>query len=76
MSNMATPPTFKQLRMIGKGFCGTVWAHDDDAVAYKREHGGPDRNLENDYNIHNHLLEISAKHYGTSYPGFRIPQCH
>lgn len=61
--------------MIGKGFCGTVWAHDDD-LAFRREDGGPERDLLNDYNIHKHLLNTSANHHLSTSQCFRIPQCH
>ena len=58
-----------------KGFCGTVWAHDDEVYAFKREDGGPGRDLLNDYNIHKHLLKTAANHMETS-QRLTIPLCH
>lgn len=43
------------MRRIGKGFCGTVWA-SERGPAHKREDGGPDRSLLNDFNMHQKVL--------------------
>ncbi|OJZ91584.1 hypothetical protein ASPFODRAFT_38690 [Aspergillus luchuensis CBS 106.47] len=42
---------------IGAGFCGTVWALSEDGQAIKREDGGPDRSLANDYAMHQRILQ-------------------
>jgi len=56
-------------RRIGAGFCGSVWApptstttlgnflETDDYFALKREDGGPESSLQNDYEIHLRILE-------------------
>jgi hypothetical protein len=65
-------------RRIGKGFCGTVWTaesnQDDEPTAIKREDGGPDRSITNDYNMHLRVLR-SAKQHPSPTP-LEIPQCH
>ncbi|RAK96770.1 zinc finger protein [Aspergillus ibericus CBS 121593] len=49
-------------RCIGAGFCGTVWAlSEDDGLALKREDGGPDRSLANDYTMHQRVLHCFSK---------------
>lgn len=45
------------LRIIGRGFCGTVWAASEKGPAYKREDGGPDRSLRNDFEMHHRVLQ-------------------
>ena len=56
-----------QLRRIGQGFCGTVWAptNMEETLAIKREDGGPGRSLLNDFNMHtvahHSLLACNAK---------------
>lgn len=49
------------LRLIGQGFCGTVWAASDKGPAFKREDGGPDRSLKNDFEMHHRVLEAFHK---------------
>ncbi|KAL1608145.1 hypothetical protein SLS60_003084 [Paraconiothyrium brasiliense] len=65
-------------RCIGKGFCGSVWAlendQDDICTAIKREDGGPGRSVTNDYNMHLLVLQGACK-YLLSMP-LSIPQCH
>lgn len=47
-----------KLRKIGAGFLGTVWAPaSGDAVAFKREDGGPGRSLLHDSNMQQHVLK-------------------
>jgi hypothetical protein len=48
-------------RMIGKGFCGTVWAASEKGYAFKRENGGPDRSLKNDFRMHHQVLQAFQK---------------
>ncbi len=47
-------------RLIGSGFCGSVWApptpEGKDSMALKREDGGPGRSLANDYYMHKRIL--------------------
>jgi hypothetical protein len=57
----------EELRMIVKRFCGIVWAHDDEAYAFKREDGRLGRDLLNDYNLHKHFLKKAAYHVETSH---------
>ena len=45
-----------KLHTIGKGFCGTVWAQDETGFAFKREDGGPGKDLENDFKVHKRLI--------------------
>lgn len=45
-----------KLHTIGRGFCGTVLAQDKTVFAFKREDGGPDRDLLNDYKVHKCLI--------------------
>ena len=66
MSDTKTP-----LRRIGAGFCGTVWAAGDHGPAFKREDGGPDRSLLNDYNMHQHLQD-----HKSSMTQIQIPICY
>jgi len=70
-----------QLRRIGQGFCGTVWAapisdDDDDstqpAQAIKREDGGPGRSLLNDFTMHQTILTALSP----STSAIRVPSCH
>ncbi len=60
-------------RRIGQGFCGSVWAastpNASDAQAIKREDGGPDRSLHNDYIMHQKVLSFCKSRV-------RIPRCH
>ncbi|OJJ56229.1 hypothetical protein ASPSYDRAFT_48510 [Aspergillus sydowii CBS 593.65] len=66
MSDTKTP-----LRRIGAGFCGTVWAAGHHGPAFKREDGGPDRSLLNDYNMHQHLQD-----HKSSMTQIQIPICY
>lgn len=61
-----------ELRRIGQGFCGTVWASSTESSAFKREDGGPGRSLYNDYIMHLKALQ------SLSHPGHRtcVPACH
>lgn len=69
------PQSSTQYHCIGKGFCGSIWTLDDDQhIVIKREDGGPDRSVTNDYNMHLELLQ-SAPHHPLSMP-LLIPQCH
>lgn len=63
--------TNAQLRRIGAGFCGTVWAAGDHGSAFKREDGGPDRSLLNDYTMHQHLQS-----HKPSMTQIQIPICY
>ncbi|KAJ5923673.1 hypothetical protein N7454_008918 [Penicillium verhagenii] len=66
------------LHTIGKGFCGTVWAASEETdLAYKREDGGPDRSLKNDFEMHRRILRsfrTSADFLETLQ--IQIPACH
>ena len=48
-------PCNQQYPCIGRGFCGTVWAVENNR-ALKREDGGPGRSVGNDYYMHCRLL--------------------
>ena len=74
-------------RCIGAGFCGTVWALPEDHLAFKREDGGPDRSLANDYTMHqrvydsfSQLSDFKNQESNTSQmkisPQVQIPKCH
>jgi hypothetical protein len=67
-----------QYRCIGKGFCGSIWtlesSQEEAHIVIKREDGGPDRSLSNDYDIHLRVLQ-SALQYAQSMP-LLIPQCY
>ena len=56
-------------RRIGQGFCGTVWAASSGSFAVKREDGGPGRSLQNDYEMHMHVIRT------LSHPSVQIPDC-
>lgn len=69
---------------IGKGACGSVWALQGNSesspaaepVVIKREDGGSERSLCNDYNVHKLILEsIHANPPSPSTP-LSIPKCH
>ncbi|KAH7385825.1 zinc finger protein-domain-containing protein [Pyrenochaeta sp. MPI-SDFR-AT-0127] len=66
-----------QYRCIGKGFCGSIWtlegSQDDVCTVIKREDGGPDRSVTNDYHMHLRILQ-SALQYPSAKP-LSIPQC-
>ena len=55
---------------IGAGFCGTVWARGSDTWVLKREDGGPERSLQNDFDMHQRALS-SVKDRA-----IQIPQCY
>src|SRR6266480_2827473 len=81
--NIPEPTTSNAFRRIGAGFCGSVWAlpnstsslgnfpETDDYFALKREDGGPDRSLQNDYEMHLQVLE-SWKVLPTT---VQVPKC-
>jgi hypothetical protein len=53
-----------KFRRIGQGFCGSVWAPEiadssdsDYHCVIKREDGGPDRSISNDFNMHRRILD-------------------
>lgn len=48
------------LRIIGQGFCGTVWA-SGSGPAFKREDGGPFRSLRNDFEMHRRCVQSVRK---------------
>lgn len=60
------------LRTIGQGFCGTVWA-SEKGPAYKREDGGPERSLQNDFKMHQRALQSLRK---IPTIRIRIPACY
>ncbi|KAI4114211.1 MAG: hypothetical protein LQ345_004975 [Seirophora villosa] len=62
-----------QLRRIGQGFCGTVWASSSESSAFKREDGGPGRSLYNDYTMHLKALESLHTHHEHR---VCVPACH
>ncbi|KAF3385540.1 hypothetical protein F1880_002130 [Penicillium rolfsii] len=67
------------LHTIGRGFCGTVWAASETGPAYKREDGGPDRSLKNDFEMHCRILRsfrASADFFTTQHLQSQIPVCH
>ena len=51
-------PSALPFRLIGSGFCGSVWApaEEDNSYALKREDGGPGRSLANDRDMHRRIL--------------------
>lgn len=53
-----------KLYRIGAGFCGTVWAAADHGSAFKREDGGPDRSIINDYNMHRRIHSCMKQEKG------------
>ncbi|KAH7083901.1 zinc finger protein-domain-containing protein [Paraphoma chrysanthemicola] len=73
MSNLNT-----KYRCIGTGFCGSVWTlenhKDDSLVAIKREDGGPDRSITNDYEMHLCILKSAQANPPSA--ALSIPQCH
>ncbi|KAI9869330.1 MAG: hypothetical protein M1813_000119 [Trichoglossum hirsutum] len=77
MHTEKTSDTFK-LRRVGAGFCGTVWAPNQDPSAFKREDGGPGRSLLNDFEMHGRVLESLHQFEGLKATGpslhIQIPQ--
>ncbi|KAJ5785139.1 uncharacterized protein N7503_010351 [Penicillium pulvis] len=57
---------------IGQGFCGTVWA-SEKGPAFKREDGGPDRSLKNEFDMHQRALQSLRK---ITTLQIRIPACY
>ncbi|OOQ83560.1 hypothetical protein PEBR_35498 [Penicillium brasilianum] len=70
-----------KLHTIGAGFCGTVWASSERGSAYKREDGGEFRSLQNDYNMHQRVLQSLRKFEGLDQvshamsPEIQVPDC-
>lgn len=61
-----------ELRRIGQGFCGTVWASSTESSALKREDGGPGRSLYNEYRMLSKTLQsLSIYEHRIC-----IPACH
>jgi Zinc finger protein len=68
----ATSPPF---RLIGKGFCGSVWAADREGPSYalKREDGSTYRSLSNDFEMHGRVIK-GLEAVKSSEPQIQIPQ--
>lgn len=67
------------LRRIGSGFCGSVWApptESKNAHAFKREDGGPGRSVYNDYLMHQKVLSASSKTLSANRSRVHVPGCH
>ncbi|KGO77595.1 Protein of unknown function DUF3669, zinc finger protein [Penicillium italicum] len=62
------------LHTIGQGFCGTVWASETGPV-FKREDGGPDRSLINDFEMHRRVIQSFQKTQ-TLQSQVQIPACY
>ncbi|KGO43443.1 Protein of unknown function DUF3669, zinc finger protein [Penicillium expansum] len=62
------------LHTIGQGFCGTVWAAET-GPAFKREDGGPDRSLINDFEMHHRVIQ-SLQKITTLQLKIQIPACY
>ncbi|EKV10735.1 hypothetical protein PDIG_24170 [Penicillium digitatum PHI26] len=62
------------LHTIGHGFCGTVWASEAGS-AFKREDGGPDRSLRNDFEMHHRTIQSFQKIH-TLQIKVQIPACY
>ncbi|CAG7956908.1 hypothetical protein PENNAL_c0021G11383 [Penicillium nalgiovense] len=67
-----------KLHTIGRGACGTVWA-SETGPAYKREDGNPARSLQNDFEMHNRVLQsrqtLMSLRKSTQVQ-IQIPSCH
>lgn len=63
------------LHTIGQGFCGTVWAASETGYAFKREDGGPDRSLINDFEMHHRVIQ-SFRTLPTLQFRIQIPACY
>ncbi|OJJ76628.1 hypothetical protein ASPBRDRAFT_52199 [Aspergillus brasiliensis CBS 101740] len=69
---------------IGAGFCGTVWALSEDGQAIKREDGGPDRSLVNEFAMHQRILQSFCRltdlkrrySFRQTLPQVQVSQCH
>ncbi|CAG8888082.1 unnamed protein product [Penicillium egyptiacum] len=67
-----------KLHTIGRGACGTLWA-SETGPAYKREDGNPTRSLQNDFEMHNRVLESRRTLMNlkkSSQVQIQIPSCH
>lgn len=69
------------LRIFGKGFCGTVWAASKKGHAFKREDGGPDRSLKNDFGMQHRVLQAFQKFTNSNaspqiHLQIQIPACY
>lgn len=61
-------------RCIGKGFCGSVWVASNEACAMKREDGGPERSLRNDWDMHN-IISNAFSEFRSQHPcAVLVPQ--
>ena len=69
-------PASLPFEKIGAGFCGTVWAppQEENSYALKREDGGPERSLGNDYDMHRRILVCLDQTISSS-PRIQIPRC-
>ncbi|KAI9781622.1 MAG: hypothetical protein M1839_005839 [Geoglossum umbratile] len=70
-----------ELRRIGAGCCGTVWAPTQrDRFVFKREDGGPGRSLSNDFEMHQRVLESLHQFARSSATDLslciQVPQCY
>ena len=61
-----------EYRRIGQGFCGTVWA-SEQSLAHKREDGGPDRSLHNDFLMHRRAFKALSALQSQM---IVVPVCH
>lgn len=64
-----------EFRRIGQGFCGTVWAapiKSGCSFAHKREDGGPDRSLHNDFLMHSRIQKTVPFWHSQ----IQVPVCH
>jgi hypothetical protein len=67
-----------KLHTICRGACGTVWA-SETGPAYKREDGNPARSLQNDFEMHNQVLQsriILMSLRKSTQVQIQIPSCH
>lgn len=67
-----------KLHAIGRGACGTVWACET-GPAYKREDGNPARSLQNDFEMHNRVLQSRQTLMNlrkSTQVEIQIPSCH
>ncbi len=67
------------LRRIGAGFCGSVWAPptgSQNAHSFKREDGGPGRSVYNDYVMHQKVLSALSMSLSANQSKVHVPGCH
>ncbi|KAJ5795453.1 uncharacterized protein N7518_003993 [Penicillium psychrosexuale] len=67
-----------KLHAIGRGACGTVWACET-GPAYKREDGNAARSLQNDFEMHNRVLQSRQTLMNlrkSTQVEIQIPSCH